>query len=107
MDVCVFSRDLMFFTAVEGVAGAMGHRARQAEELDAIGTPDLLIADFVSSAVDIPSLAAAFDPLRTAIFAPHEHVEVFRGARSHGVANVFRRGALPVELPKLLAEYGP
>lgn len=95
----------MFFTAVEGVAGAMGHTARQVEQLADIGEPDLLIADFVSSAVDIPSLAAAYDPLRIAIFAPHEHVDVFRGARANGIANVFRRGALPVELPKLLAEY--
>jgi len=107
MDVCVLSRDLMFFTAVEGVAGAMGHQARQAEELESIGQPDLLIADFISSAVDIPSLAAAFDPLRTTIFAPHEHVDVFKGARANGIANVFRRGALPVELPKLIAEYSP
>lgn len=105
MDVCVFSRDLMFFTAVEGVAGAMGYKARQVEDLDAIGQPDVLIADFVSSAVDIASLAGACDPLRIAIFAPHEHVEVFRGARANGIAHVFRRGALPVELPKILAEY--
>jgi hypothetical protein len=95
----------MFYTAVEGVAGAMGHTVRQAEELDAIGHPGLLIADFVSSAVEIPMLAAAFDPLRTAVFAPHEHVNVFRGARENGIAHVYRRGALPVELPKLLNEY--
>lgn len=105
MDVCVLSRDLMFFTAVEGVAGAMGHTARQAETLDSIGAPALLIADFVSTAVDIAELARQFDPLRTVIFAPHERVEVFTGARAHGIAGVFRRGALPTELPRLLAEY--
>lgn len=105
MDVCVLSRDLMFFTAVEGVAGAMGHTARQAETLASVGAPDLLIADFVSTAVDIVEMAQAFDPLRTVIFAPHERVEVFTGARAHGIAGVFRRGALPTELPRLLAEY--
>ena len=95
----------MFYTAVEGVAGAMGHKARQAESLDAIGSPDVLIADFVSAALDIPSLAANFDPLRTAIFTPHERVEVFTGARANGIAHVYRRGALAVELPRILTEY--
>jgi hypothetical protein len=50
-------------------------------------------------------LAATFDPLRTAIFTPHERVEVFTGARAHGIAHVYRRGALAVELPRILAEY--
>lgn len=105
MDVCVLSRDLMFFTAVEGVAGAMGHQARQAETLAAVGGPAILIADFVSTPIDIDALAAAFDPLRTAIFVPHERVEVFTKARACGIANVYRRGALATELPRLLGEY--
>jgi hypothetical protein len=105
MDVCVLSNDLMFYTAVEGVSGAMGHVARQAESLDEVGHPDVLIADFVSASLDITALAATFDPLRTAIFTPHERVEVFTGARAHGIAHVYRRGALAVELPRILAEY--
>lgn len=105
MDICVLSRDLMFFTAAEGVIGAMGHRARQAEELSAIGTPDVLIADYASLPVDIVALATAFEPLRTAIFTPHERVEVFTGARANRIAHVYRRGALATELPRLLAEY--
>lgn len=105
MDVCVLSRDLMFFTAAEGVIGAMGHRVRQAEELSAIGTPDVLVADFASSPVEVGALAGAFDPLRTAIFTPHERVEVFTGARANGIAHVYRRGALATQLPRLLADY--
>lgn len=105
MDVCVLSRDLMFFSAVEGVAGAMGHRTRQAEDLGSVGTPDVLIADYVSFPVDITALVATADPLRTAIFTPHERVEVFTGARANGIAHVYRRGALATELPRLLAEY--
>lgn len=105
MDVCVLSRDLMFFTAVEGVTGAMGHDVRQVEELGTIGAPDVLIADFASCPVEIPALAAICDPLRTAIFTPHERVEVFTGARAHGIAHVYRRGALAQELPRLLEDY--
>lgn len=83
----------------------MGHPARQVESLDQVGKPDLLIADFVSFPSDVATLAAAFDPLRTAIFTPHERVEVFTGARAHGVSHVHRRGALAAELPRILAEY--
>lgn len=105
MDVCVLSEDLIFFTAVDGVAGAMGHKARQAESLKAIGAPDVLIADFASGSIEIAALAATFDPLRTAVFTPHTRVEVFTGARAHGIAHVHRRGALAVELPRILREY--
>ena len=105
MDVCVLSRDLIFFSAVAGVAGAMGHHARQIGALEEIGTASVLIGDFVSAAFDVAALAAVFDPLRTAIFTPHERVEVFRAARANGVAHVYRRGALAVELPRILAEY--
>lgn len=101
----MLSKDLMFFTAVEGVAGAMGHRARQAEELAEIGSPDLLIADFASDAFDVAAMAAVSDPVRTAIFTPHGRVEVFTGARANGIAHVYRRGALAQELPRILAEY--
>jgi hypothetical protein len=105
MDVCVLSKDLIFFSAVDGVAGAMGHKARQAESLETIGTPDILIADFVSPAVDVAALATGFDPLRTAIFTPHERVDVFAAARANGIAHVHRRGALATELPRILTEY--
>ncbi len=105
MDVCVLSKDLIFFSAVEGVAGAMGHSTRQAESLDAIGLPDVLIADFASLSIDVAALVAASDPMRTVIFTPHGRVEVFTSARANGVAQVHRRGALAVELPRILAEY--
>jgi hypothetical protein len=105
MDVCVLSRDLMFYTAAEGIAGAMGHTVRQAERVEEIGAADLLVADFVSFPSDITALAEAFDPLRIAIFTPHERVEVFRGGRAAGIAHVYRRGALASELPRLLREY--
>ncbi len=105
VDVCVLSRDLMFFTAVEGVAGALGHRPRHAESLGDIQSPDLLIVDFGSASFDVAALAAAFDPLRTAIFTPHVRTDVFTAARAHGIAHVYRRGALATELPRLMAEY--
>ena len=105
MDVCVLTGDLMFFTAVEGVAVAMRHQVRQAESLTEIGAPDLLVADLGSVHVDIAALVAASDPLRTAIFTPHGRVEVFTGAQANGIAHVYRRGVLAMELPKLLNEY--
>jgi len=105
MDVCVLSADLMFFSAVEGVAGAMGHRARQVESVAEIGRPDLLIADLAHEGFDLDAIAAAFDPARTAVFAPHVRVEAFTGARASGIAHVYRRGALAAELPRLLSEY--
>ena len=103
--MCVLTGDLMFFTAVQGVAMAMGHQVRQVESLTEIGAPDLLVADLGSMHVDITALVAASDPLRTAIFTPHVRVEVFTGARAHGIAHVYRRGVLAIELPKLFNEY--
>lgn len=105
MDVCVLSTDLMFFSAVEGVAGAMGHRSRQVETVGEIGRADLLIADLAHEGFDVNAIVAAFDPMRTAVFAPHVRVEVFTDARASGIAHVYRRGALAAELPRLLSEY--
>ena len=105
MDVCVLSGDLMFFTAVEGVAVAMGHTARQVETLDAIGRPDVLFVDMSTIRTSIDAIAAAFEPLRTAIFTPHERVDVFTAARANGIAHVHRRGALASEVPRIIAEY--
>jgi len=105
MDVCVLSKDLMFYSAVEGVAGAMGHRARQVESIDAIAEAALLIVDLGSLEAEPAEIATAFDPLRTAVFAPHVKVEAFTGSRAAGIAHVYRRGALATELPRLLAEY--
>ena len=105
MDVCVLTGDLIFFSAVEGVSGAMGHRARQAETLADVGSADILIVDISSIAADVAAITAAFEPLRTAIFTPHERVEVFSSARSNGVSHVHRRGALATELPRILGEY--
>lgn len=105
MDVCVLSKDLMFFSAVEGVAGAMGHPARQVESIDAIGEPGLLIVDLGSLDAEPGDVALAFDPMRTAVFAPHVKVGAFTGSRAAGIAHVYRRGALATELPRLLAEY--
>ena len=96
MDVCVLSGDLMFFTAIEGVAGAMGHAARQVETLDAVGCPDVLFVDMSTARTSIDAIAAAFEPLQTAIFTPHERVDVFAAARATGIAHVHRRGALEI-----------
>ena len=99
MDVCVLTNDLIFYSGVEGVAGAMGHSARQAEALSDVAGADLLIVDTSTARVSLEDVATAFEPLRTAIFTPHERVDVFAAARANGVAHVYRRGALAVELP--------
>ena len=105
MDVCVLTGDLIFFSAVEGVAGAMGHKARQAETPAEIGSPAVLIADMSLIRSTVGDIAGTFDPVRTAIFTPHERVDVFSDARALGIAHVHRRGALAVELPRILSEY--
>ncbi len=105
MDVCVLSKDLMFFSAVEGAAGAMGHRGRQVESIEEVGEPGLLIVDLGSLDAEPQAIAEGFDPLRTAVFAPHVKVDAFTGSRAAGIAHVYRRGALATELPRLLAEY--
>ncbi|MGE5594829.1 MAG: hypothetical protein ACM3S1_02200 [Hyphomicrobiales bacterium] len=103
MEVAVLTRDLMFFSAVEGVAGAMGHRAVQHESLDALGDPGIIIADLGSLDLD-PAALAAHDPLRTHAFAPHVRTDLFAAARAAGL-QIYRRGALATELPRLLTEY--
>ena len=55
---------------------------------------------------DVAEVCAAFDPLRTAIFTPHERVDVFAAAHANGVAHVYRRGALATALPRVLDDYG-
>ena len=106
MHVAVLTRDLMFFSAVEGVAGAMGHRAEQVEDVSSAGEFGLLVADLSGVAPgDVPAIAA-LDPLRTAAFVPHVQVEMLAAARAAGIAHVYRRGALANELPGLLREYG-
>ncbi len=104
MDVCVLTTNLLFYSAVEGVAGAMGHKARQVESVDEVGKPDLLIADG-SMGVDVPDLAARADPLRIAFFALGHDAQMMSAARANGIAHVYRRGALADELPGILSEY--
>lgn len=104
MDVCVLTANLLFYSAVEGVAGAMGHKARQAESVEAVGKPDLLIADG-SMGVDVPDLASRADPLRIAYFAQGHDPAMMSAARATGIAHVYRRGALAEELPGIISEY--
>lgn len=103
MDVAVLTADLMFFSAVEGVAGAMGHRAHQLEALgDVPGKYPLVVADLGSLDVT-PEALRNLDPLRVVAFAPHVRVELFTSARAHGI-DIYRRGALATELPRILSE---
>lgn len=104
MDVCVLTANLLFYSAVEGVAGAMGHKARQAESVDEVGNPDLLIADG-SMGVEAPDLASRTDPIRIAYFAQGHDPAMMSAARACGIAHVYRRGALADELPRIIAEY--
>lgn len=103
MDVAVLTADLMFFSAVEGVAGAMGHHATQVEAVADVTTDaPLVIADLGSISV-APEALRELDPLRVVAFAPHVRVELFTGARANGI-EIYRRGALATELPRLLRE---
>lgn len=103
MDVAVLTSDLVFFSAVEGVAGAMGHRAHQFEAIgDVPGAYPLVIADLGSLDVT-PEALRTLDPLRVVAFAPHVRADLFTGARAHGI-DIYRRGALATELPRVLSE---
>ncbi len=104
MDVCVLTKNMLFYSAVEGVAGAMGHKARQAEALEEVGKPDLLIADG-SMGLDVPELAAIAEPMRIAYFALGHDAEMMSTARANGIPHVYRRGALAEQLPRIIAEY--
>lgn len=97
--------DLIFFSAVEGLAGAMGHRARQAADVDSIGAPGLTVVDYASLPMPASTLDTIIDPMRTAAFIPHVDAGAFAGARAVGIAHVHRRGALATELPRILALY--
>ncbi len=100
----MLSRDLMFFTAVEGLARRMGHSARQVESLSETVGAELLVADFVSAPQEVAALARGRAPSSVAIFTPHERMDVFREARALGIA-VYRRGALLEELPHILERH--
>ncbi len=97
--------DLIFFSAVDGLAGAMGHRARQAADAENIGAPELTVIDYASLPVAASDLEGVIDPMRTAAFIPHVDTAAFAAARSSGFAHVHRRGALATELPRILALY--
>lgn len=103
--MCVVTGDLIFFSAVEGLAGAMGHKARQAADAAAIGSPGVVVLDYASLPVDAASLDGALDPLRAVAFIPHVNIEAFAAARASGIAHVHRRGALAGALPNILALY--
>jgi hypothetical protein len=105
MDICVVTADKVFFSAVHGVAGAMGHSARLTDKLADVGPADLVVGDFRSEVFDFECMLAAADPLRTAIFVPQEDQDAMNRARAHGFAHVLRRGSLAQELPRLLSEY--
>jgi hypothetical protein len=105
VDVSVVTGDLIFFSAVEGIVGAMGHSARQAAGLTATDAADLVVLDFASMPGDAAEIMAGIDPLRAAAFIPHVDVTAFAAARASGIAHVHRRGALAVELPRILSLY--
>jgi hypothetical protein len=104
VDVCVLTADNIFFSAVEGIAGAMGHLARRVEAAGDVGSPDLLVIDH-ATAPPLPiweSAGVRADPLRTAVFAPPA---LLANARATGAAHVHLRTTLAVELPRILAQY--
>ena len=97
--------DLIFFSAVEGLAGAMGHQARQASDAGSIGAPELAVIDYASLPLAAADIDGVIDPMRTVAFIPHVDTAAFAAARSSGVAHVHRRGALATELPRIIALY--
>ncbi|MCC7366472.1 MAG: hypothetical protein IT303_19095 [Dehalococcoidia bacterium] len=105
MRIAVLTRDLMFFTAAEGIAGATGHEAVQVEDAANAAGFDLFVVDLApSTGIDLLAVAM-LDPLRTAAFIPHVQVERLTGARAAGLAEVHRRGALAQELPRIIAQH--
>lgn len=104
MEIVVVSTDSLFVSAVQGLAGAMGHHATASAEAGAAATGALLILDFGSVDPDSASFDGC-DPLRTVAFVPASQPGRMATAQSLGIAGVFARGALPVELPRLLATF--
>ena len=97
--------DAIFFSAVQGVTGAMGHAVRQATGADQLGEAQLVILDFANLPLPVGALPTSFDPLRAAAFIPQADAAAFNTARAYGIAHVHRRGALATELPRIVAEY--
>lgn len=103
MDVAVLTGDLIFFSAVEGVSGAMGHKARQVATPEETVGAGLVIVDLGSLDLDEAALGT-LDTMRSYAFAPHVRTELFARGRSAGL-QVFRRGALAEELPQLISQH--
>lgn len=101
MRIVVLTAEPLFRSAVEGVAGAMGHTVRVVATASEVSDEPLVIVDL---ATDVePADLAALDPLRTAAFAPQSQPATASAARAAGL-EVFARRALATELPRLIAQ---
>jgi len=102
MQIVVVSADRLFITAVQGLAGAMGHTVRVSALLADVPAYDLLIVD---GALEGALLGVGGEPptaMRTAIFAPEI---LLAAAHATGVAHIHLRSSLAHHLPRLLSEY--
>lgn len=101
MQIAVLTADPLFRSAVEGVAGAMGHTVRVIAAPSEAGDAPLVIVDLTAGtgAADL----GACDPLRTAAFWPQSNPAVQSAAQAAGI-ETFRRGGLVTELPRLIAQ---
>lgn len=97
----MLTRDPRFRSAVEALAGALGHTVRTVAALTAAGDAPLVVVDLASGAdaVDL----AGLDPLRAALFVPRSQPATDAAARAAAL-RTFPRGALVTELPQLIAE---
>lgn len=93
MEVVIVSSDALFITAVEGLAGAMGHTTRSEASAGGPVPGGLFVVDGAVPGFERVLEAAGEALMRTA-------------ARGTGAARFYPRRALAQELPRLLREYG-
>jgi hypothetical protein len=105
VDILVVSADTLFVSGVEALAGAMGHRVTASATMPQAPRAAVTILDFGTVDPATVSLTGC-DPLLTAAFVPASQPGRMAAAQALGIGGVYTRGALPVELPRLLATFG-
>lgn len=102
MEVVVVSSDLQFVSAVQALAGAMGHNVRTTRGVAGDLAGELVVLDF--GTLENTDGLDRCEVLRTVAFVPLSRPERMVAAQALGIRGVFARGALAVELPRLLGE---
>ena len=95
------TNDLLFRTAVESIAGAMGHSVALVASTDDAEAFALMVVDWIAVS---DGGATAFYTLSTVVYAPAVLVPAARAATS---AHVEPRTSLAATLPRLISEHVP